>query len=55
MIPKMSLEELHKEAGGERLRFSIIPARMSVRPSTRQEEESRAGAGEENMEPIQYE
>ena len=35
-IPKTALERLHKEAGGERLRFSIIPARMSVRPSTRQ-------------------
>ena len=61
-IPKTALEVLHEEAGGERRRFSILPARMSSRPltrqaSTRQEEESRAGAGagEENMEQIQEE
>ena len=43
MIPKMSLAELHKKAGGERRRSSAF-AGMAALPSTRQERESGAGA-----------
>ena len=43
MIPKMSLEELNKKAGGERRRSSAF-AGMAALPSTKQEGESGDGA-----------
>ena len=46
-IPKTALEGLHKKAGGERRRSSAF-AGMVALPSTRQEGESGAEAGEGN-------
>ena len=42
MIPKISLEELHKKGGGERRRSSAFAGIVAL-PSTRQEGESGAG------------
>ena len=46
-IPKTALERLHKEAGGERRRSSAFAGSVAL-PSTRQEGESGAEAGEGN-------